>query len=99
MRKFEPEVPDLGIFLLEFEKTIVIFQISTLKYGYLQNFWRKRKCLKFEPKGPYLVMFDKSSSAAELFSSSGRLGPHGFVQISTLVSHHQLQNLLPRRTG
>ena len=38
MKKFEPEVPDLGIFLLEFEKTIVIFQISTLKYEYLQNF-------------------------------------------------------------
>ena len=42
--------------------------------------------------------YGQSSSAAELAASSDQLGPHGSVQISTIVSHHQLQNLLPHRT-
>ena len=28
-----------------FRKTIVIFEISTLKYVYLQNFMKRQKCL------------------------------------------------------
>ena len=33
-----PKVPDLGIFVLEFSKTIIIFEISTLKFVYFLNF-------------------------------------------------------------
>ena len=29
---FRPKVPDLGIFLLEFENDIVIFEMSTLRF-------------------------------------------------------------------
>ena len=58
------------------------------KYFSMKTNKRKvRKCL------------NKSSSAAKLAASSDRLGPHGSVQVSTIISHHQLQNLLPRRTG
>ena len=42
----------------------------------------------------------KSSSAAEiaeLAASLDRLRPHGSVQVSTIASHHQLQNWLPCR--
>ena len=48
---------DLGIFGLEFESNIVIFEISTLEFVYLQNFGRKQKCLNLEPKMPYLRIF------------------------------------------
>ena len=47
-------MPYLGIFRLEFKKTIVIFEISTLKFVYLQNFMEKQKCLNFGPKVPDL---------------------------------------------
>ena len=38
----------------------------------------------------------KSSSAAVLVASTDRLGPHGSVQVSTLIksSHHQLQYMM-----
>ena len=45
------------IFGLEFEKQIVIFEISTLEFIYLQNFVKKRKCLNLGPKIPYLGIF------------------------------------------
>ena len=35
---------------------------------------------------------NKSSSAAELAASSNRLGPHGSVQVLTIISHHQLSS-------
>ena len=44
----------LGIFGKIFRKTIVIFEISTLKFASLQNFSKKQKCLNFEPKMPDL---------------------------------------------
>ena len=50
-------MPGLGIFGLEFQKTIVIFEISTLKFVQLQNFAKKQKCLKLGWKMPYLDMF------------------------------------------
>ena len=37
-----------------FRKTIVIFEISTLKFVYLQNFTKKQKCLISGPKMPDL---------------------------------------------
>ena len=33
-----------------FRKTIVIFEISTFKFVYLQNFTKKQKCLNSGPK-------------------------------------------------
>ena len=50
-------MPYLGVFGLEFKKTIVIFDISTLKFVYLQNFTKKQKCLNSGPKMPDLCIF------------------------------------------
>ena len=50
-------MPDLCIFGLGFENNIVIIQISTLKFFYLQNFTEKQKCLNFELKMLYLGIF------------------------------------------
>ena len=33
-----------------FKKTIVIFEISTLKFVYMQNFMKKQKCLNLGSK-------------------------------------------------
>ena len=43
-------MPDLGIFGLEFENNIVIFEISILEFAYLQNFVKKQKCLNLGSK-------------------------------------------------
>ena len=43
-------MPYLGIFGLEFSKTIVIFEIDTLKFVYLQNFAKKQKCKNLRTK-------------------------------------------------
>ena len=48
-------MPDLGIFGLEFENNIVIFEISTLKFVKLQNFAKNKKCLNLGPKCLILV--------------------------------------------
>ena len=50
---------DLGIFGLEFENNIVIFEINTLKFVQLQNFAEKQKCLNLGPDMPYLGSFDQ----------------------------------------
>ena len=47
-------MPFLDIFGQEFLKPIVIFEISTLKFVYLQNFTEKQKCLNLGPKTPDL---------------------------------------------
>ena len=39
------------------KKTIVIFEISTLKFVYLQNFTKKQKSLNLGPKMPDLWIF------------------------------------------
>ena len=57
---FLPKKVFLVIFGLEFKKkkkTIVIFEISTLEFAYLQNFAKKHKCLNLQPKMPYLRIF------------------------------------------
>ena len=41
----------------DFKKTIVRFEISTLKFVYLQNFPKKQKCLNLGPKTPDLGNF------------------------------------------
>ena len=50
-------MPYLGIFGLEFENNIVMFEISTLEFFQLQNFVKKQKLLNLEPKMPYLGAF------------------------------------------
>ena len=50
-------MPYLGIFGLEFEKIIVIIEISTLEFVLLQNFVKKWKCLNLGPNMPYLGIF------------------------------------------
>ena len=37
-----------------FRKTIVVFEISTLKFVYLQNFTKNQKCLNLGPNMPDL---------------------------------------------
>ena len=47
------KIPCLGIFGQELEKrTIVILEISTLKFVSLQNFTKKRKWLNLVPRMP-----------------------------------------------
>ena len=43
-------MPYLDIFGLEISKTIVIFEITTLEFVYLQNFLKKIKIPKFGTK-------------------------------------------------
>ena len=45
---------DLGIYGLEFENVIVIFEISALEFSLLQSLVRKWKSLILGPKMPYL---------------------------------------------
>ena len=59
MPKFGTKTPDLGIFGLEFENNIVIFEISTLKFVSLENFAEKQKCLNLGSKMSYLGIFDQ----------------------------------------
>ena len=47
----------LGIFGQELKKAIVIFEISTLKFVYLQKFAKKQKCLNLEPDMSDLGIF------------------------------------------
>ena len=41
-----------------FRKTVVIFEISTLKFVYLQNFTKKQKCLNLGSKTPDLGILE-----------------------------------------
>ena len=50
-------MPYLSTFGLEFENNIVIFEIITLKFAYLQNFTKKQKCLNSVPKMPVFGIF------------------------------------------
>ena len=52
-----PKIPYLGTFGLEFSKTIVIFEISTLKYIYLQSFTEKQECLNLGAEMLDLAIF------------------------------------------
>ena len=60
MPKFETKTACSGIFGLELENNIIIFEISTLEFVLLGNFAKKKqqKCLNFGPKIPYLGIFE-----------------------------------------
>ena len=49
----------LGIFGQKLKKTIVIFEISTLKFVYLKMFMEQQQCQSLGPKVPYLDIFDR----------------------------------------
>ena len=58
MPKFGTKKCLIWVFLRwNFRKAIVIFEISTLKFVYLQNFTEKQKCLNLGPKMPDLRIF------------------------------------------
>ena len=50
-------MPYLDIFGINFRKAIAIFEISTFKFVYLQNFPKKKICLNSGPKVPDLGIF------------------------------------------
>ena len=47
----------MGIFGLEFENNIVIFEISTLDFALLETIAEKQKCVNSRPKMVYLAIF------------------------------------------
>ena len=51
------KLPYLGIFGLEFEKHIVIFEISTFEFIYMQSFMLNKKKLNLGPKLPFVGIF------------------------------------------
>ena len=57
MPKFGTKNAWFGIFGLEFEINIVIFEISTLGFNLLQNNVKKQKYLNLGPEMPYLGIF------------------------------------------
>ena len=50
-------MPYLGIFQLEFEKHIVIFETSVLEFVLLRSWVQNYKSLNLRPKIPYLGIF------------------------------------------
>ena len=57
MSKFGTKNALFGYFWLEFEKNIVIFEISSPEFVKLQNFVKKWKCLNVGQKMPCLGIF------------------------------------------
>ena len=60
-----PKTTDISVFGPEFQNTIVIFDISTLKFVELQNFTKKEKCLNCGPKMPSFGTFKPEISHRE----------------------------------
>ena len=54
---FDPKCLNWVFLGKNFKKPIVIFEISTLKFVYLQNFKEEQKCLNLGPKMPDLGIF------------------------------------------
>ena len=54
-------MPNFGIFRLGFENNIVIFEISTVQFGYLQSLAEKQKCLNLGPKCLIWVFLTKNA--------------------------------------
>ena len=57
MPKYATKNSLFGIFALEFENNIVIFEISTLEFVKLQSFVKKQNCLILGPKNAFLGIF------------------------------------------
>ena len=52
-----PKLSYLGIFVLEFERTVVVLEISTLKFVKVQSFMENKETLSLGPKMPYFGTF------------------------------------------
>ena len=52
-----PEMPYLGIFWIEFQKTIIIFEPRTRKFLILEKFPKKQNYQNLGPKIDYLGIF------------------------------------------
>ena len=59
-----PRIPYLSTSRLEIENDIVVFEINTLQFAWLQNFVKKQKGLNFGPKMPYLGIFGQEFQKA-----------------------------------
>ena len=58
MPKFGTKNAIIGYFWARILKlTIVIFEVRTIEFVYLQNFTDKQKCQNLGPKMPYLGVF------------------------------------------
>ena len=55
---FGQKMPDWGIFGLEFQNYVVMFEICNLKFDCFLNFTSKQKYLNFRPKMRDLGIFD-----------------------------------------
>ena len=75
------------------KKAIVIFEISTLKFVYLQNFTKKQKCLNFGPKMPDLgilgLEFENNIVIFEISTLE-------FVQLQNFAEKQKCLNLGPK---
>ena len=96
-------MPYLGIFYQKcliwvflgkiFRKTIVIFEISTLKFVYLQNFTKKQKCLNLGPKTPDLGNFGLEFENNIVIFEISTLE---FVQLQNFAEKQKCLNLGPK---
>ena len=72
----------LDIFGLQYENDIVILEIGTFKFFYLQNLTKKQKCLNLKQEMPYLGIFElKFYKAIVIFEFS----IFEFVKLQTFV--------------
>ena len=60
-------MPDLGIFGLDFENKIVIFEISTLEFVQLQNIVEKQQCLNLGPNMLDFCILGKNLKTISLY--------------------------------
>ena len=86
------KMPYMGTFGLEFQKPIVIFEISTLKFVKLQNF-TKKKCLNLGPEMPDLgilgLEFEKNIVIFEISTLK-------FVKLQNFAKKQKRLNLRPK---
>ena len=57
--KFETKMPNLSVFELKFENTIVIIEISALEFVLFESLVQKKKSLHLGPKMCYLGTFGR----------------------------------------
>ena len=70
------------------KKTIVIFEFSTLKFVYLQNFTKKQKYLNLGAKMPYFGIFEKKNASFLYFWGGTLENTIVIFEINTLKFVH-----------
>ena len=76
-----------------FKKAIVIFEISTLKFVYVQNFTQKQKCLNLGPKMFCLSTFGLESENNIVIFEISTLE---FIQLQNFAEKQKYLNLGPK---